>query len=52
MTTPAQQSYPAINVSEETDVIAFYNEFNTNFQKRKGKLWTYTYVNNAKEQID
>ena len=25
---------------------------NTNFQKRKGKLWTYTYANNTKAQID
>ena len=25
---------------------------NTKFQKRKGKLWTYTYANNAKVQID
>ena len=25
---------------------------NTNFQKREGKLWTYTYVNNNKAQID
>ena len=25
---------------------------NTNFQKREGKLWTYTYVNNSKAQID
>ena len=25
---------------------------NTNFQKREGKLWTYTYANNAKAQID
>ena len=26
--------------------------FNTNFQKREGKLWTYTYANNSKAQID
>ena len=26
--------------------------FNTNFQKREGKLWTYTYANNTKAQID
>ena len=25
---------------------------NTNYQKREGKLWTYTYVNNSKAQID
>ena len=25
---------------------------NTKFQKIKGKLWTYTYTNNAKVQID
>ena len=25
---------------------------NTKFQKRKGKLWTYIYANNAKSQID
>ena len=25
---------------------------NTNFQKREGKLWTYTYPNNTKAQID
>ena len=25
---------------------------NTNFQEREGKLWTYTYVNNTKAQID
>ena len=25
---------------------------NTNFQKREGKLWTYTYTNNSKSQID
>ena len=25
---------------------------NTNFQKREGKLWTYTYANNTKAQID
>ena len=25
---------------------------NTNYQKREGKLWTYTYANNAKAQID
>ncbi len=25
---------------------------NTKFQKRKGKLWTYAYTNNAKAQID
>ncbi len=24
----------------------------TNFQKREGKLWTYTYANNSKAQID
>ena len=107
MATPAQQSSPT-NVSEETDIIAFYNELssflrsipkhnflvigrdmnaqigknvnhkfslhnssnrnrehltdfmlknrltylNTKFQKRKGKLWTYTYANNTKAQID
>ena len=26
--------------------------FNTNFQKRERKLWTYTYANNTKSQID
>ena len=26
--------------------------FNTNFQKREGKLWIYTYTNNTKAQID
>ena len=25
---------------------------NTNFQKREGKLWTYTYANNSKALID
>ena len=25
---------------------------NTNYQKREGKLWTYTYTNNSKTQID
>ena len=25
---------------------------NTNFKKREGKLWTYTYANNTKAQID
>ena len=25
---------------------------NTNYQKREGKLWTYTYANNIKAQID
>ena len=25
---------------------------NTNYQKRKGKLWPYTYANNTKAQID
>ena len=25
---------------------------NTNFQKREGKLWTYTYADNTKAQID
>ena len=25
---------------------------NTKFQKRKGKLWTYTYPNNRKDQLD
>ena len=25
---------------------------NTNFQKREGKLWTYTYANNNEAQID
>ena len=25
---------------------------NTNFQKREGKLWTYTYANNSKAQIE
>ena len=25
---------------------------NSKFQKKKGKLWTYTYANNAKAQID
>ena len=25
---------------------------NTNFQKKEGKLWTYTYTNNTKAQID
>ena len=25
---------------------------NTNYQKREGKLWTYTYVNNSKARID
>ena len=28
------------------------NCFNTNFQKREGKLWTYTYANKTKAQID
>ena len=100
--------YSLINVSEGTDLIAFYNELsflvrripkhnvlviggdmnaqisknvndkfnlhnssnrneehltdfplenrltylNNKFQKRKGKLWTYTYANNTKAQID
>ena len=100
--------YRSTNVSEETDLIAFYNELsslvrsipkhnvlvisgdvndhigknvnhkfklhnssnrngrhltdftlenrltcpNTNFQKKKRKLWTYTYADNAKAQID
>ena len=26
--------------------------FNSKFQKRKGRLWTYTYANSAKEQIN
>ena len=26
--------------------------FNTNYQKREGKLWTYTYANNSKAQIE
>ena len=26
--------------------------FNANFQKKEGKLWTYTYANNTKAQID
>ena len=25
---------------------------NTNYQKREGKLWTYTYANHTKAQID
>ena len=25
---------------------------NTNYQKREGKLWTFTYANNSKAQID
>ena len=25
---------------------------NTNYKKREGKLWTYTYENNSKAQID
>ena len=25
---------------------------NTNYQEREGKLWTYTYANNSKAQID
>ena len=25
---------------------------NANYQKREGKLWTYTYVNSSKAQID
>ena len=25
---------------------------NTNYQEREGNLWTYTYVNNSKAQID
>ena len=25
---------------------------NTNYQKREGKLWTYTFANNSKAQID
>ena len=72
--------YSPTNVSEETDLIAFYNVnhkfsllnssnrngehlidftlenrltwLNTKFQKRKGKLWTHTYTNNTKAQID
>ena len=97
--------YSPTNVSEETDLIAFYNELsclfhsiskysvlviggdmnaqnvnhkfslhnssnwngehltdfmlenrltclNTKFQKREGKLWTFTYANNTKAQID
>ena len=90
--------YSPTNVSEETNLITFYNELcslvhsipkhnvliiggdmnsanttrqteirehltdytvenrltrlNTKFQKRKGKLWTYPYVNNAKAQKD
>ena len=100
--------YSSTNVSEETELVAFYNELsslvssipkhnvlviggdmntqigkngnnkysllntsnrngqhltnfmienrltslNTNYQKREGKLWTYTYTNNNKAQID
>ena len=79
--------YSPINVSEETELVAFYDELsslvrkkrkyslhntsnrngqhltdfmienrltclNTNFQKREGKLWTYTYADNKKAQID
>ena len=29
-----------------------FTRLNTNFQKREGKLWTYTYANNTKAQID
>ena len=25
---------------------------NTNYQKREGKLWTYTYANNSKAPLD
>ena len=32
--------------------LRYINLFNTNYQKREGKLWTYTYANNNKAQID
>ena len=107
-TGPIISCYIPTNVSEETDLIVFYNELstlvprfpkhnvliiggdmnaqigknvnnkfslhnssnrngknltdftlenrltrlNTKFQKRKGKVWTYTYANNAKTRID
>ena len=90
--------YSPTNVSEETELVTFYDELfllviggdmnaqigkngnnkyslhntsnrngqhltdfmienrlaclNTNYQKREGKLWTYTYANNTKAQID
>ena len=45
------------NLSNRKTSNRFYSKteltcFNTKFQKRKGKLWTYTYANNAKARID
>ena len=40
--------YSPTNVSEENRLTCL----NTNFQKTEGKLWTYTYANNTKAQID
>ena len=42
------------NEEHQTD-FSLENEltcFNTKFQKKKGKLWTYTYANNAKALVD
>ena len=33
-------------------ISTIYLRLNTNYQKREGKLWTYTYANNTKAQID
>ena len=49
--------YSLYNMSNRNGLTDFMIEnrltcLNTNFQKREGKLWTYTYANNNKAQID
>ena len=62
--------YSPTNVSEETELVAFYNEPSSLVRSipkhnvlviggdmnaqigKNGKLWTYTYANNSKAQID
>ena len=48
---------PTQHVKQEWTTSDFMTEnrlpcLNTNYQKGKGKLWTYTYTNNSKAQID
>ena len=46
--------YSPPNVNEVTELISFYDELSTLIQifKKGGKLWTNTYANNTKAQID
>ena len=54
---PKSEQTQTTNTTDTTHLTDFMIEnrltcLNTNFQKREGKLWTYTYANNNKALID